>query len=472
MRSSRSSSRSSRSAEDRKQRARSVPGRAPVAWKNGLRARAVLVVERGTDKVLAPRVVRLLERVRVDGSVRQAAAGLGLGYRHALAWIRLAEESLGRPLVVRQAGGVSGGGAGLTLDGLALVRAYRRIDQSLRQVVVRAEREIMGGLLAAVVACGTLVAFGACSGRDDVPRQPDSMRDARGPLVVYNAGSLARPLRAALDSFAAGRGVEIQQENAGSLETARKLTELHKIPDVIALADYEVFPRLLMPAQTSWYAQFARNRMVLAYTPRSRHASAIDGANWWRILLRPDVEVGRANPQLDPNGYRALLVLQLAEQHYRQPGLARRLLDRAPERNVRPKEADLVALLQAGELDYAWSYESLAQAANLSYVRLPHEIDLGTSADSARYAVAKVRVVGSSERDTIEFRGQPIVYGLSIPTRAPHPGLASQFVAFVLSDEGRRVLRAAKLDALEQPVLVGEGAPAAVARLTSPGPAR
>src|SRR5256885_13850413 len=74
-------------------------------------------------------------------------------------------------------------------------------------------------------------------------------------IVVYNAGSLARPLRAALDTFAARTGITADQESAGSLETARKLTELHKIPDVIALADHEVFSQLLMPAFVTWYAE-------------------------------------------------------------------------------------------------------------------------------------------------------------------------------------------------------------------------
>jgi molybdate/tungstate transport system substrate-binding protein len=439
-----------------------VPGREPVTWSNGLRARAVLVVESGTNKVLAPRVVRLLERVGSDGSVRKAAAGLGLGYRHALAWIQLAEEGLGRALVARHAGGVAGGGAGLTLDGLALVRAYRRIDRSLRHVVLRAEREIMGGLLGAVAMI--LIAAG-CSVAGD---QRDATRGEPGDeiLIVYNAGSLARPLRAALDSFAARRGVEVQQENAGSLETARKLTELHKIPDVIALADYEVFPHLLIPEHVSWYARFARNRMVVAYTPRSRFAAEINPGNWYRVLARPGVEVGYADPNLDPAGYRTLLVLQLAERHYHDAGLRNRLLENAPPRNVRAKSADLVALVQAGELDYVWEYESLAQAADLHYVQLPDEVDLGNPADSAFYATSSIRVAGSTARDSIEFRGEPIVYGLSIPSRAPHPALASEFVAFLLSDEGKRLLRSAKLDALDEPVLVGTGAPDTLVRLT------
>ncbi|MGA1361180.1 MAG: substrate-binding domain-containing protein, partial [Gemmatimonadaceae bacterium] len=179
-------------------------------------------------------------------------------------------------------------------------------------------------------------------------------------LVVFNAGSLARPIRAALDTFAARTGVRIEQESAGSLESARKLTELGKIPDLIALADAEVFPRFLMPTFLDGYVEFARNRMVLAYTDRSRFAKEITAENWWQILQRPGVETGRSDPQLDPNGYRTLLVWQLAERYYAQPGLGAALERVHPARNVRPKEADLVGLLEAGEFDYIWSYESMA----------------------------------------------------------------------------------------------------------------
>ena len=278
-------------------------------------------------------------------------------------------------------------------------------------------------------------------------------------LVAFNAGSLARPMRAALDSFAAREGVTVLQESAGSLESARKLTELGKIPDVIALADEEVFPQLLMPKHAAWYARFAHNRMVLAYGPRSRGAEGITGDNWWRVILRPDVETGRADPQRDPNGYRTLLVAQLAEHHYAQPGLAARLLLAMPERNVRASETDLVGLLQAGELDYIWSYESMARAQGLSYVRLPDAIDLSTPAESASYERASVTVLGT-RGDSVTFRGRPIVYAVSVPHGAPHPDVAERFLRFLLSADGRRVLRAEGLDALDAPSVIGANAPA------------
>lgn len=263
-------------------------------------------------------------------------------------------------------------------------------------------------------------------------------------LTVFDAGSLALPLKVALDSFAVRTHTVVQQENAGSLETARKLTELGRIPDVIALADYEVFPRYLMPNHVTWYTEFARNRLVITYTKGS-----ITAANWFDVLTKPGVEVGRSDPRLDPAGYRALLVWQLAERYYKKPGLADRLLAASPPRNMRPKSADLTALVQTGDLDYAWEYESVAQAAGLSYLVLPHEIDLSTPADSVFYGQASVRV------DTVSIRGEPIVYGLSIPTHAPHAGPARRFVDFLLSAQGRAILRRQHLDALEAPITVG-----------------
>ncbi|HWZ58378.1 MAG TPA: extracellular solute-binding protein [Gemmatimonadaceae bacterium] len=275
-------------------------------------------------------------------------------------------------------------------------------------------------------------------------------------VVVYDAGTLAAPLKVAFDSFAVARQVVLQQENAGSLETARKLIDLGRIPDVIALADDDIFPRLLVPKHTTWYAIFARNRMVVAYGPKSRGASDITASNWWQVLTRPGVEVGRSDPNLDPAGYRALLVFQLAEIEYKHQGLAAALERAASARDVRPKSADLVALLQAGELDYAFVYKSTAEDAHLSYVHLPERLDLGEPADSAFYARASVRVVGATPRDTIEIHGAPIRYALSVPTQAAHKTVAAQFVDYLLSPAGVRVMRSRHLDALDHPVRVGQ----------------
>jgi len=310
-----------------------------------------------------------------------------------------------------------------------------------------------------------LIGLGCARGDDS--GADTSARD-EGPLVVFNAGSLARPIRAALDTFGVREGVPFEQEQAGSLETARKVTELGRVPDVIALADYQIFPQLLVPEHTSWYARFARNRMVLAHTDRSRHADVITPANWWEIILRPGVETGHSDPNLDPAGYRSLLVMQLAERYYRQPGLAARLRRAIPPRNVRPKEIDLVALLETAELDYAFEYESVARGASLGFVPFPDSVSLGNMSDSAFYETAMVRTIGRRPGDSLTMRGEPIVYALSIPRRAPHPRLAERFVMFLMSEDGRRVLRANHLDALDSAVVSGEDAPAGLSARPAP----
>jgi molybdate/tungstate transport system substrate-binding protein len=280
--------------------------------------------------------------------------------------------------------------------------------------------------------------------------------------VVFNAGSLTKPFSELLRAFKI-RHPEVTpaQENSGSLEAARKLTDLGKIPDVIGVADYGVIAKLLIPKHASWYATFARNSMVLMHTDQSIGAGEINGQNWWQVTQRPDVRAGRADPALDPNGYRALMVFQLAEKFYRQPGLTERLQRAFPRMYIRPKEADLTALVQAGELDYAWSYASIARSAGLRYVSLPREIDLSDPGMAQWYAQASVRLPGQSRegKDSVEFRGEPIVYALTIPTAAPHRQTAAAFVSFVLSPAGQSILKANGFTLLDKPLLAGPGKP-------------
>ncbi|MGQ0714302.1 MAG: extracellular solute-binding protein [Gemmatimonadaceae bacterium] len=280
--------------------------------------------------------------------------------------------------------------------------------------------------------------------------------------MLYNAAAIARPMRVVFDSFAAKTGARYEQETASSLELARKVVELGGQPDVLVLADPDIFPQLLEPAVTTWHVLFARNRIVLAYTPRSRGANEINSTNWFRVLERPGVEVGRSDPHTDPSGYRTLLVWQLAERHDREPGLYARMLRAAPARNARPREADQVALLSVGEYDYTWTYQNLADQAGFQYVKLPDVVDLANPADSAIYSTASVRVQGRTPRDSVTFRGRPILFAVSIPGSAPHRRLVAGFVAFPLSPDGARILREQHFDALDAPLLVGVGAPEAV----------
>ena len=272
-------------------------------------------------------------------------------------------------------------------------------------------------------------------------------------------------MRAALDSFTARTGVAVRFETQSSLELARRITEFGEVPDVLLLADRAVFEKLLAPTHVDRWTLFARNRIVVAWGPRSRHAAEfVRAARWWEVLERPGVEVGRADPATDPSGYRTLLVFQLAERQCAVPGLAARLLAAAPARNVRPREADQIALVETGTLDYVWTYENLARGARLPYRTLPDAVDLGTLADSATYATARVRVPGRTRGDSVTFAGEPIAYALAVPRAAPRPAAARALTTWLLGADGRRILRSAALDVLDRPLEVtpaGGGRPGA-----------
>jgi len=284
----------------------------------------------------------------------------------------------------------------------------------------------------------------------------------QGELVVFNAGSLGLPFRNLLKAFKqAHPEVRTSQESAGSLESARKISELGKTPDILAVADYAIIPKLLIPGHADWYATFATNSLVLAFRNESQGALEIDISNWYRVLLRSGIRTGRSDPALDPAGYRTLMVWQLAERYYRQPTLARLLRNASPPRYMRPKEADLTALLQLGELDYIWTYASIARTNGFRWLDLPPAINLSDPAEAATYAEARVVLPGAdrSAKDSVEFRGEPIVYAFTIPRGAPHPENAEAFVQFLFSPEGQRILADAGLQPVLPPTLGGPGQP-------------
>jgi molybdate/tungstate transport system substrate-binding protein len=306
------------------------------------------------------------------------------------------------------------------------------------------------------------LALAACTRTPE--RAPDATRDT---VVVFTAASLAAPVRAALDSLARRTGIVVRQESGASIELARRITELHRVPDLIALADHEVFPELLVPRVAPWYTLFARNRMVVMYTDRSRGAATIDSVSWPRVLLRPDVTVGRADPAIAPVGYRTLLVYELAERRYHEPGLAERLAARSPPRLQRANAVELAALLAAGELDYVVDYESLARANGFRFVRLPADVDLSDPDHAADYERAVVRVPARGG-DSVTRRGAPIVYAAAVPRAAPHHDAGVRALAFLLGPEGQALLRTRDLDPLRVPALVGDSIPALVRRAAAP----
>lgn len=264
---------------------------------------------------------------------------------------------------------------------------------------------------------------------------------------MFAASSLARPLQAALE------GQNVRLVVGGSLDLARRVTELGETPDLLVLADEDVMRSLLMPEHVPGYARFARNRLVVAYGQRSRVKAA--DSTWQDVLTRTDVEIARADPARAPAGYRTLLAWQLAERRLGVPGLARRFADAAPLRNVRGSEAEVIALVESGSVDLAWVYESSAKAAGLGVQRLPPWMDFGEPAESTWYATATARIPSPGSATQLVVRGAPVTYVVAVPRKADHPEHGRTLARFLTAGPGRARLAAAGLDVLATALVVG-----------------
>ncbi len=260
---------------------------------------------------------------------------------------------------------------------------------------------------------------------------------AREKVIIFHAGSLSLPFEAMEKEFeAAHPEIDIERESAGSVKCARKIADLGKPCDIMASSDYAVIDKILIPRYTRWNVRFATNRIVLVYTDKSRYAGTINPNNWYEILQKKDVVWGYSDPDLDPCGYRSLMVMQLAEHHYGKPGLFGRLMANCPKENVRPKEVELVSLLQSGNMDYAWEYLSLAKQHHLRHLDLPEEINLGNYRFDQFYGKAKVMTAAEKPGTKSAVKGSSITYGVTLLANAPNMKGAIAFMKYLLDPKG------------------------------------
>ena len=290
-------------------------------------------------------------------------------------------------------------------------------------------------------------------------------------LTIFGAGTLAAPFKQIDEAFQKQNpGVIVQAQFGGSVMMARKIADLHQNADVIAVADYSVIPKYLFggegkAAHADWYAGFAQNAITFVYTDKSKFSNEISPQNWYEQLTKPDVQIGRSNPDTDPSGYQTLQMLALAETHYRSPGLAAKVLANAPLANIRDTETELIAALQLGQIDYLAIYRSDALQHHLSYLDLPAEINLSDPADAASYAKAVAHTKNG------DVAGKPIVYAVTIPDDADHPDWAQKYVAFLLNPAGQEIMASNGFGVVNPPYAVGVDAmPDSLRALVKPWP--
>jgi molybdate/tungstate transport system substrate-binding protein len=260
-------------------------------------------------------------------------------------------------------------------------------------------------------------------------------------IIIFHAGSLSVPFKQLKNEFEKKNpGVKILLEPAGSLVCARKITELKKPCDIIASADYFVIDQLLIPEYTKWSIRFATNEIVIAYHEKSRYSSEINADNWVDILLKNDVIYSRSDPDSDPCGYRTVFTLMLAEKYYNKEGLTEKMVSKNKD-FIRPKEVDLIALIESNAIDYMFQYKSVAIQHGLNYIELPDEINLSDPAKAEIYKSVSINVTGSKPGTKMRVTGDYINYSMTVLDNAPQKNEAIDFLCYMLSEEGLEIFR-------------------------------
>jgi molybdate/tungstate transport system substrate-binding protein len=282
---------------------------------------------------------------------------------------------------------------------------------------------------------------------------------AESQIFVLYAGSLGNLMEMDVGpSFARATGYKYLGEAKGSLLSANLIKEKLRTPDVFISADPKVNQRLMGNENgdlVRWYATIFGNEMVLGYNPNSRFAAELKqvGTNdtrLYEILQEKGFRLGRGDPELEPKGYRTLFLFDLAEKHYKLPGLAQKILNDAEHPTLIFPEEQLVARLEAGQLDAGVFYRNEVAEHHLPYVGFPRELNLSEPELDPSYGAATyVSPKGG------KYVGSAIVYSITIPETARNREGAVALISFLLSDEGRKIVERHELR-LIQPVVSGE----------------
>ena len=184
-------------------------------------------------------------------------------------------------------------------------------------------------------------------------------------IKVLHAGSITNLVQNGLaPALKAEKGITVLNERGNSVFLANSIKDRSMVGDLFMSADAAVNYTLMNESGghwVKWFVIFARNSVVVAYSPKSKYVNDFEKAKrgelpWYEVLLKPDIKFVRDNPDLDPLGYYGLFVSALAQDHYKVPNLKERILgsDTNPQQVVNTS----VSLLTRGEVDAMFMYKT------------------------------------------------------------------------------------------------------------------
>jgi molybdate/tungstate transport system substrate-binding protein len=247
--------------------------------------------------------------------------------------------------------------------------------------------------------------------------------------VLY-AGSLVNLMeRSVGPAFEKATGLQFRGYAAGSNKIANEIKGKLRRGDVFISASPKVNSSLMGADNgdhVSWFVNFAESPLMIGYNPKSKFAADFKQKRWDQVLQEPGIRIGRTDPKLDPKGAFTVEMMTKAAELYQQPDLVAKTLG-APDNpeQVLPEET-LVGRLQSGQLDAGFFYST--ETSDLKIPALQPAPELKAKAS----------------------------YTLTILNDAQNSAGATRFVDFLLSAEGRALLKQHGVDVIK-PTVTGNG---------------
>ena len=290
---------------------------------------------------------------------------------------------------------------------------------------------LMGLLLA---ACGSSSSNGGST--------PTPTAAPKSKVSVAYAGSLVNLMEKKVGpAFTQATGYPYVGEGKGSSALANEIKGKISTPDVFISASPAVNTTLMGASNgnyVSWYAPFIRSSLVIGYNSSSKFAADFQAVSsgsktWYQVLEEPGMRIGRTDPALDPKGVRTIIMTELAQTYYNQPGLSSKILGAANNTSQIFPEEELVARLTSGQLDAGFFYLNEATDASIPYVTLPTQINMGDPSLNSTYAKASY----TDPKTGTVTKGSAIVYTITILNTAKNKPGAIAFVQFLFSSQGQ-----------------------------------
>jgi molybdate/tungstate transport system substrate-binding protein len=273
-----------------------------------------------------------------------------------------------------------------------------------------------------------------------------SPAQAADTIRVAYAGSMGVVIdRFIGPAFAKANNIEFQGIGQGAYALARQLEDRLLQADVfVAITpgpiDILKRARMIGPA-----FPVASTQMVVAYSPKSKfvldfEAAAHGQKKWYEVLQTNGLHFGRTDPATDPQGQNIVFTMLLAENFYKQTGLADRILGGYQNPQQIFTEPSLLSRLEAGQIDASSGYLSATRSHHLPYIALPDEINLSNPAmESEWYKNVQFSITLPSGK-VATLNTQPLVFYATVLNDSKQSSLAEKFVQFLQSLEGQRLL--------------------------------